>query len=39
MFEVAEKYEECKELLDIDVHLQFWDNMTGSHGSHEIIRF
>ena len=30
MFTVADNYEECNELLEIDVHLQFWDNLTGS---------
>ena len=29
MFKVAEKFEECTKLSEIDVHLQFWDNMTG----------
>ena len=30
MFEVAEKFEECMELSEINVHLQFWHNITGS---------
>ena len=27
---VSEKYEECNLLSEIDIHLQFWENMTGS---------
>ena len=30
MFEVAEKFEECMEFSEINVHLQYWDNMTGN---------
>ena len=29
MFEVAENFEECERFSEIDVHLQYWDNMTG----------
>ena len=29
MFEVAENFEECERFSEIDVHLQYWDNITG----------